>query len=54
MAARLGIDSQTRAEASPYAAPSRRISASWSRDQLGVTLRFADFKAGFDQAAHPT
>jgi nucleoside-diphosphate-sugar epimerase len=54
MAARLGIDPQTRAEASPYAAPSRRISASWSRDQLGVTLRFADFKAGFDQAAHPT
>lgn len=52
LAAQLGVDAQTRDGSGTSVAPNRRISAVWSREQLGVALRFADFRAGFDHAAH--
>lgn len=50
LAARLGIEPRSSDQLAQGRAPNRRISAAWTREQLGLVLKHPDFRSGFELA----
>lgn len=47
LAGQLGIIPPVSQQEANSSAPNRRVSAAWTRQQLGLTLKFANFREGF-------